>query len=131
MGRVLTIRLSAVTYNEEDVFRSWPDLCALAWPDKGEVTAAGWRPKPGGFAPLVAAEPVRRGVLELAHDLYEEFEFGDWNFELKDKVRDGMDDLQKAGASLEKALENWQPQAANAASDGIEDALDKLQRVLA
>ncbi|MDL2210858.1 formin-like protein 18 [Desulfovibrio sp. OttesenSCG-928-O18] len=131
MGRVLTIRLSAVTYNEEDVFRSWPNLCALAWPGKGDLAGGGWRPKAGAFAPPVAAEPVRRGVLELAHDLSEEFTFGDWDAELKDRAGNGMADLKKAVADLEKALADWQPQAANAASNDMEDALDKLQRQLA
>lgn len=131
MGRVLTIRLHAVTHSEEDVFRAWPELCALAWPGKGEVTGGGWRPKPGGFAPPVMAEPEWRGVLELIRDLHEEFEFGDWDAGLRARVKEGMDELRRAGASLEKALEDWRPQAANAASDDIEDALDTLRRVLA
>lgn len=131
MGRVLAVRLSAVTYNEEDVFRFWPGLCALAWPGQGEVTGKVWKPKAVVFAAPVAAEPVRRGVLDLVHHLGEEFRFGDWTENVRKTMRDDMAALQNAAASLDAALEDWKPREANAATDAIEDALDKLESLLA
>lgn len=131
MGRVLSIRLSAVTYNEEDVFHSWPGLCALAWPGKGDISGGVWKPKAKAFAAPVAAEPVRHGVVDLVHALSEEFEFGDWDKDIKNRLQDGVADLQKAAAKLDSALEDWKPQEANAATDDIEDALDILERTLA
>ena len=131
MGRVLSIRLSAVTYNEEDVFRSWPGLCALAWPGKGDIAGGAWKPKAKTFAAPVAAEPTSHGVLDLAHSLSEEFQFGDWEDAVKEKLGDGMSALQKAATKLDSALEDWKPQDANAATNDIEDALDKLEGTLA
>lgn len=130
MGRVLTVRLHAVTYNEEDVFRAWPELCALAWPTKGELSGDRWRPRHEVFAAPVAAVPQRYGVADLVRDLLEEYEFGDWDSELQARLREGIAALRTAGESLDRALENWQPQAANAATNDIEDALDRLQKEL-
>ncbi|CAK7037009.1 MAG: hypothetical protein DELT_00609 [Desulfovibrio sp.] len=131
MGRVLSIRLSAVTYNEEDVFRAWPGLCALAWPGAGEVANGVWKPQAKAFAAPVPAAPVRRGVVELAHALVEEFTLGDMAAAVKEKLRDKMAELQNAAAKLETALGDWKPQDANTATNAIEDALDKLERSLA
>lgn len=127
MGRVLTVRVSVTTYNEEDVFRSWPNLCALAWPGKGEVYRDGWKPKPVTFPPPVAADPVRHGVVELVRGLLEEFRLGDWGKDVKARLEAGLGDLEKALAALESALADWQPQAANTATNIIEDCLDALE----
>ena len=130
MGRVLTIRLSAVTYNEEDVFRSWPHLCGLAWPGKGQIFSDGWKPDPASFAPPVTAESVRRGVAELAAGLLEESRLGDWDKAVKSSLQPGLADLEKAVRQLETALADWQPQAANTASNALEDCLDALEEKL-
>ena len=31
MGRILQIRVSAWTYDEDEVLQAWPKLCALVW----------------------------------------------------------------------------------------------------
>ena len=133
MGKILTIRLSAVTYNTDEVFHAWPYLCALAWPGKGELIGGAWRPAAVSkkLGPPVEAETPGFSVQDLAHNLMEEFQFGDWEPDVKQEIEDGMQELQHAVASLEKALEDWQPQAANTATDALEDALDKLERKLA
>ena len=130
MGRVLTIRLSAVTYREEDVFRTWPHLCDLAWPGKGQIFSSGWKPNPGVFAPPVAADPVRRGVVELANALLEESRLGDWVNAAKNSLQSELADLEKALRQLETALADWQPQVANSASNAVEDSLDALEEKL-
>ena len=33
MGKILQIRVSAWTYNEDDVPRTWPRLCSAVWPE--------------------------------------------------------------------------------------------------
>lgn len=133
MGRILTIRLSAVTYNTEEVFRAWPNCCALAWPGKGEASGGVWRPAfvSANLAPPVAADVPRYSVQELVRDLLEEYEFGDWDSTLKSRVAADMDDLRKAFEMLASALADWKPQPANAATDAVEDALDKLEREVA
>lgn len=132
MGRILSIRLSASTYNTDDVFRAWPHLCSLAWPGRGELVGAAWRPSSvsGALAPPIAVNEARFGVLDLVRDLMEEFRFGDWDDETKKLLESGMDDLHAAETALVNALADWQPQSANRATDDIEDALDKLERVL-
>ena len=133
MGRILSIRLSAVTFNTEDVFRAWPLLCTMAWPEKGYISNGVWCPLPmsAALAPPVVSEQPRYGVHELVHELLEEFEFGDWDTSLKEKAQEGMSALRQAFASLENALANWKPQLANTATDAIEDALDRLELELA
>ena len=130
MGRVLTVRLSVTTYREEDVFRSWPQLCALAWPGKGKVFQDGWKPDPAAFAPPVAADPVRHGVMELVHGLLEEACLGDWDKKVRAGLEAGLPGLEKAASKLESALADWQPQAANTATNEIEDSLDSLEEKL-
>ncbi len=130
MSGILSIRLSAVTYDEGEVFRTWPQLCALAWPGKGELSGGVWKLNsiPAALAPPVAAEPVRRGVVELAQALAEEVRFGDWPDARKKALAGGAADLEKRLAALEKALGDWQPQAAHAACAALEDILSEMER---
>lgn len=128
MGRVLTVRLSAVTYSEEDVYKTWPSLCALAWPGQGETRSGAWRPCAPAFVGPVAPEKRTRGVVDLAHDLLEESRFGDWEPGLKNLLEQHLADLAAARSVLDKALEDWQPREANRATDMIEDVLDKLEK---
>lgn len=130
MGKILTIRLSAVTYNEEEVFRAWPRLCSLAWPGKGEISAQGWRPSVTLFPPPLAATQPNYGVLTLAKVLLEEQRFGSWPSELIRLLDPAIGGLAAAVNKLEDALANWQPQAANTETNAIEDALDTMERVL-
>lgn len=130
MGRVLTIRLIASTYNKDEAWRSWPNLCALAWPGQGQVYGGGWKPNPPSFAPPVKADPVLRGVAELARSLLEEFHLGDWDDARKRQMKAGLGELEKHLAELDNALADWQPQTANKASDAIEDSLDSLENFL-
>ena len=50
MGRILQIRVSAWTYDEEEVLQAWPKLCALVWSQLDQWGPAG----------------MKRGVTELA-----------------------------------------------------------------
>ncbi len=104
MGRILTVRLSVTTYREEDVFRAWPHVCALAWPGKGEIVQGGWRMNPETFAPPVQAVPVRRGVVELVQSILEESRLGGWDTNLAKRLKTTLDDLEKSAARLEAAL---------------------------
>lgn len=130
MGRILTVRLSAVTYNDEDVFRTWPALCALAWPGQGETRSGVWRPSAPSFGGPVPPEKKTRGVPDLVRDLLEEARFGNWEAGLQDRLKQELADLGTVLAALDKALEDWQPQAANKATDSLEDILDKLEKIV-
>ncbi len=131
MGRILTIRVSAVTHDEAEVFRTWPRLCALAWPGQGEAAGGAWKPHcpPAVLAAPVAAEPWRRGVMELSRALCDEARFGDWPEDLRQRMDAGIAGLEKRADALEAALADWQPKAAHAASTAMEDILDELERL--
>lgn len=132
MGRILTIRLTAATYDENEVFQTWPKLCSLAWPGKGEVANGVWRRTvlPAALQAPQGTPRQRGGVLELAGALSDQARFGAWLPAQKEQLRDGLARLAAAGEELEIALADWQGQAAHKASNALEDALDDMERVL-
>jgi len=130
VGRVLTVRVSVTTYREEDVFRSWPHVCDLAWPGKGQVYQDGWKPNPAMFASPVFAGVERRGVVELAQGMLEEFRLGGWNAATIARVKDEITRLAALMTGLDQALGDWQPQTANTVTNKIEDCLDSLEEKL-
>ncbi len=132
MGRILTIRVSAVTFDQSEVFRAWPRLCALSWPGQGEVEDGEWKRivLPPAIGPSLGAEKPRFGVLELAAALADQARFGDWLSGKKELLRDGLGRLAKAGEDLEAALSDWKPSDAHKASNAMEDALDDMEKLL-
>ena len=130
MSRVLTVRVSVTTYREEDVFRSWPHVCDLAWPGKGQIYQDGWKPNPVVFASPVSVDAERRGVVELVRGVLEESRLGDWNAATVAQVDDEVKKLAVILSRLDRALGDWQPQIANTATNEIEDCLDSLEEKL-
>ena len=108
MGKVLQIRVSAWTYNEDDVKKSWEGLSALAWPRP---------PYPG----------EKRGVLELVTALENGLGFEDWPKAVADRLREGIGRVGDLRNQLEQALADWNPREANRLSDALEDALSLLE----
>lgn len=111
MGRVLQVRLMAYTFAEDDVRKAWP----LLWNWAFEETRPGF--------------PMEmKGVLELVRALDELYQFGDIPDSLR-KVLAGFLPEAVAGAEeLQRQLADWNPKAANVASDRIEDALSELEK---
>lgn len=108
MGKVLQIRVSAVTWNEGLVEEYWPSLVRLA-----------------GSVPVKSEE---RGVLELVRRLDEGLRFMKWSEARKRSMGPGIREAARLKAELEAALADWNPRGANALSDELEDALDALER---
>ena len=108
MGKVLQIRVIAVTWNEDLVEEEWPRISRLA------------------FAVPVKLE--NRGVLEMVRALSEGLRFMDWPEKQKDALRPGIEKAAKIRSDLEKALADWEPSRANELSDRLEDTLDELER---
>lgn len=127
MGKILTIRVRAVTFREEDVFAAWPTLCSLAWPGKGHIFSDGWKPDPVVFAPPVAANATIFGVTELVQALLEESRLGDWPPATKKALHEGLKKLEGAQNALQTALADWQLHAANTATNTLEDILTALE----
>jgi hypothetical protein len=110
MGRVLTIRVSASTYDVRDVETRWPALCRLAWPRRE-------RGDPPG------------GVLELVQALHDQVRFSDDMDEpAKEALGQGVQETARLAAALEEALADRDPQAADKLSYDIEDRLDGLEK---
>ena len=107
MGRILFIRVSAATYNEEDVLKTWPNLCAFAWQD--DTLPATDK----GVIPLVLALGNRLLLVDDAG---------------KDALQDNLHRLAQLHSKLEAALAERDVHGAHAITNKIEDTLDSLER---
>ncbi len=114
MGKFLQIRVSAATWNPEDLEKAWPRLTKLAWP---EDTPA----EPGG-AP--------RGVLELVDRLRDMARFEDLPAEIAPVVRERLPELAQGRVNLAQALADWKPAEANELSVALEEGLAALDKAL-
>lgn len=111
MGRLLQILVTSWTYRPEDVEKTWPRLCALAWP----------------AAPKAAPTQSKKGVLELVQALDDGLLFGEWSKEAKTALEPTLALAKDCKRRLEKALADWQPREANQLSDRLEDLLSELE----
>lgn len=114
MGRVLQIRVSAQTYDPRAVEKRWPGLCALAWPEAD---------MPRG----TMREDGTVGVLELVAVLGDEVRYGKVDPAVKKALEPLLGEVEGVKARLESALADWKPAEANALSDKLEEALDRLE----
>ena len=123
MGRILFIRVSAVTFDEKDVIKAWPVLFATVWPDPeldGVTSAAKLARK---LAPAVG-----RGVLELAEGLTEKLRFGEMPKEWKSALEGPAKRLEDLRQRLDELLGERDARAAYALTDEIEKALDEAEQ---
>lgn len=107
MGKVLQIRVTAVTWDEDLVEKYWPRLSELA------------------FSAPVKFE--KRGVLEMVRVLAEGLDFIDWPDNRKKVLGPEIRKAALLRVELENALADWDPRKANRLSDEIEDSLDALE----
>ena len=110
MGKILQIRVSANTPFPEEVSRQWPQLCALAWPN---------------------GLPNEPEVLGLAQTLYDQYRFAAEKQPVWKALVDSIGELNQCRRELEEALADWQPRAANQASDRLEDMLAAMETAVA
>ena len=112
MGRILQIRVSAWTYDEDEVLQAWPKLCALVWSQLDQWGPAG----------------MKRGVTELAGYLPDTLRFSDLPEEVKKALRPGAKKVADILEEMRKALADWDPRKANTLSDALEEALFELEK---
>ena len=112
MGRVLQIRVSAWTYNEDEVVRTWPQLAELVWAQLGRWGPVG----------------LKHGVIELAEYLADAIRFSDLPDEQKQRLDHGAQTVTTRLTEMRDALANWDPRTANALSEKLEEALTELER---
>lgn len=108
MGKVLQIRVVAVTWNEELIEDYWPRLASLAF--------------------AVPIKLANHGVLEMVRALSEGLQFEKWPEERKKALGPGIEECEAIRKQLEQALADWDPKKANDLSNQLEDALDRLER---
>ncbi|MGE4492905.1 MAG: formin-like protein 18 [Syntrophotalea sp.] len=114
MGKVLQVRVYAYTYDEAEVRKTWPRLWSLAFEES----------KPG--FPYEMA-----GVLELVRALDDLYQFGVVPEAVRTVLATGLPAVVTAVAELQRHLADWNPQAANQASDRIEEGLGELEKRVA
>ena len=112
MGRILQIRVSAWTYDEDEVLQAWPKLCALVWSQLDQWGPAG----------------MKRGVTELAGYLPDALRFSDLPDDVKTLLFPGAKKVAGILDDMRKALADWDPRRANELSDALEEALSELEK---
>jgi hypothetical protein len=107
MGKVLQIRVSAVTWAEDLVEKCWPRLAELAF--------------------SVPIRHEKRGVLEMVRALAEGLKFMNWSETRQTALGDDIRLAARLKTEIEHALADWQPRQANTLSDDLENVLDRLE----
>ncbi len=128
MGKLLNIRVMAQTYNEEDVAKAWPRLCALAWPQ--------WSTKLGlkdlGIKTSVSVESSLgarpHGVVELASALPDLLKFGDLPKNVAEVLQAPVKEVAGINHALAVALGDWRTKEALELATALEEALDKAEQ---
>lgn len=112
MGKVLQVRVSAWTFSEEEVEKTWPALWKLIWGEGGDAVP-------------------KKGVLELAHATFDAVRAGLIDSDKADALRDKAEEVEKLRIRMEDALAARQPKEADGLTYEIEDCLDALQDIAA
>ncbi|SHN63810.1 type II toxin-antitoxin system RelE/ParE family toxin [Desulfovibrio litoralis] len=119
MGKILQIRLSASTYNLDDVLKAWPALYNSVWGDEKAFTFQAMS--------AFANSDQNRGVLNLVKDLKTALVHNEWVSAKKQALEPGIKEAEKKAKELDEYLANWDAKAANRASDELESILDQLE----
>lgn len=109
MGKVLQIRVIAVTWDDELLEDYWPRLARLAF--------------------SVPLKVEKRGLMEMVRALADGLEFMKWSEARKDVMGPGIREAAKIRGQIEEALSDWDPRRANELSNELEKTLDNLERV--
>jgi hypothetical protein len=125
MSRVLFIRVSAATYDEKDVPKTWPMLYSAVWPDPELDDTA----SPAKLARKLIPAP-QRGALELVDAFVQFVRFGDIAEVRKKALKPEANKLAELRQSLDDALGNRDVSKAQALCTDIENALDNAENVL-
>lgn len=136
MGKLLDIRVSAKTYNEEDVAETWPDLVALVWPEwSSKLGLKSVDKKLAGLSiqgsPVEAAlGPRPHGVVELASALPDILKFGELPGDIAGALNAPVGEVERANTALAKALGDWNTKEALDITFKLEAALSNAEEAL-
>lgn len=107
VGKVLQVRVSATTWNEELVEKMWPNLYELAF--------------------SVPTKFSQHGVSDLIRGLDEGLKYLDWSEQRQTKMGPSISHIAQLQRDLERALADWNVTVANNLTDEIEKQLDQLE----
>lgn len=111
MGKVLQVRVSAWTYDEDEVRKTWPSLYKLVWED---------------------AEALRKkGVMELALAVFNAVQGELIPEEQAQALKAGADKVDELRLEIETKLGEWKPKEADKLIYQLEDELDALEDIAA
>jgi len=111
MGRILQIRVSAVTVSEDDVEKSYKSLWKMAWQDPDIMP--------------------QKGVLDLTEAIYDGVRAGLFPKDQADKLKDKAEAAESIRRNLVEALNSRDPQTADKLSYDLEDCLEQLEDIAA
>ncbi|MEG2172306.1 MAG: hypothetical protein RRY29_03485 [Desulfovibrionaceae bacterium] len=107
MGRILQIRVTSWTWDEDLVVKAWPRLAQLAF--------------------TVPLKHEKHGVMEMVTALGDGLAFMKWPETRRAALGQGIEKAVDMKCRIEGALEKWNPREANALSDELETLLDRLE----
>ncbi len=114
MGNILYIRVSASTYNEDDVKKHFPLLHKLAWRDDDRYIPAS----------------QRYGVLELIATVQDVLDFAQIDIEVKNFLMADWKTLCEMKKELEQYVLEWKPHKASELTYTIEEKLAEIEKNL-
>lgn len=110
MGKVLQIRVSAWTFSEDEVQKTWPKLWKLIWGEGGDAIP-------------------KKGVLELALAVFNAVRGALVSPAAAEALKEKAEEVESLRLDMESALASRNPQKADSLSYEIEDCLDALEDI--
>lgn len=110
MGRLLQIRVSAWSFSEDEVEKTYPSLWKLIWGDCGDAVR-------------------KKGVMELALGVYDAVRAGLIDSRIADALKEKADEADRLYHAVERALAARDPKEADKLSYQLEDCLDALEDI--
>ena len=107
MGRLLQVRVSAWTYSEDEVRKTWPSLWKLAWQDSDAIP--------------------KKGVMELADAIFDAVRAGLIPDDQAKALKENAEKADTLRQAIEKALGEWKPGEADKRIYELEDTMDALE----
>jgi hypothetical protein len=112
MGKILQIRVSAWTYSEDEVEKTWPALWKMVWGEGGDAVP-------------------KKGVVELAQAAFDAVRAGLVSADRCEAMKEKAEEAESLRFKLEEALSSRQPKEADRISYELEDCLDSLEDIAA
>ncbi|WP_285906487.1 hypothetical protein [Pseudodesulfovibrio pelocollis] len=110
MGKLLQIRVSASTFSEDEVAKTWPALWKLVWGEGGDAIP-------------------RKGVMELAQAVFDAVRAGLIPKEQREPLRERAEEAEALRFKVQDALAARQPAEADTLSYELEGCLDALEDI--